>query len=193
MPDGDAVVAVANRLRGARPWAAVVRTLDAHPPDHASFAANHAGGVPFTTVTLQPEGHATGLWPTHCVAGSPGAAALPGLAVEPADVVVAKGTHPRADSYSGFGDAHGGRYERTPLAAELTARGVRAVVVLGLATDFCVDATARDAAALGLRVLLPLDGCRGITPEGTAAAVERMARAGVEVFATAEDALAALR
>ncbi len=115
-------------------------------------------------------------WPAHCVAGSPGARFHPDLAVDLVDTVVSKGEH--AAAYSGFdGRTDDGR----PLGEVLAAAGVDAVDVVGLATDHCVRATALDAARAGLRTRVLLDLCAGVAPDTTAAALDELAGAGVEV------------
>ena len=113
-------------------------------------------------------------WPPHCVAGSPGAEFHPALDRSALDVVVSKGAHSAA--YSGFeGSTEDGR----TLAEVLT--GIDAVDVVGIATDYCVRATALDAVRAGLTVHVLLEWCAGVDPATTAAAVEELTAAGVEV------------
>jgi hypothetical protein len=100
------------------------------------------------------------MWPDHCVAGTRGAELVDGLPRDRLTAVFRKGQDPRVDSYSGFFD--NGRRGDTGLAAWLQGRGVRRLVVVGVATDYCVQYTARDAAALGFAVELWLPGCRGV-------------------------------
>lgn len=115
-------------------------------------------------------------WPPHCVAGTPGAAFHPDLDTASVDVVVSKGE--RSAAYSGFeGHTDDGR----ALADVLAEREIDQVDVCGLATDHCVRATALDAARLGLSVRVLGDLCAGVAPDTTAAALEEMAAAGVEV------------
>jgi len=124
-----------------------------------------------------------GPWPVHCVAGTWGADLHPALQVD--GPVVRKGVD-GGDGYSGFSvrDPVSGDVERTELGALIDAHGAGRVVVVGLAGDVCVAATALDAAALGHAVVVPLAATRMVelTPGDGAAAVARMREAGVEVI-----------
>ena len=102
----------------------------------------------------------------HCVQGSHGADFHPALARAPGDVVVRKGTVQLVDSYSGFGDAQHNAFERTELEALLRKGGATHVVVVGLALDWCVSYTCKDARRLGFETFVVLDCCRGINLEG---------------------------
>ena len=177
VPEGDAVVAVANRLMPKFPL--VVATQDSHPPEHQSFAANHAGKHPYERIDLH--GLPQVLWPVHCVSGSEGAAFHPQLQHAGIDAVFPKGTDPEIDSYSGFFD--NGQRKATGLADFLRERGATELYVLGLATDYCVKATALDAQRLGFRTHVVEDGCRavGLQPEDEALAKQALRDAGVSL------------
>lgn len=178
---GDAVVAPINRL--ASSFGTVVLTQDWHPVGHLSFAANHPGAEPFSTIQM-PYGTQV-LWPTHCVQGSPGAGFHPDLALDAADVVIRKGANPEIDSYSAFFEND--RKTATGLSGYLADRGVEEVWLAGLATDFCVGFSALDAARLGFRVVLVEDACRAIDLDGSLARMMgEMRAAGVEIRAAAE-------
>lgn len=175
VPDGDAVVPVVNVL--AHRFPLVVLTQDWHPADHSSFASQHRGRQVFDSIAM-PYGPQT-LWPDHCVMGSAGAALHPDLAVPQAQLVLRKGTHRAVDSYSAFLEAD--RVTRTGLDGYLAARGVRHVVICGLATDFCVAWTALDARRYGFATSVVEDACRGIDLDGSVArAWQEMAAAGVQ-------------
>lgn len=164
VPDGDAVIAVVNSLRATVAWDLVVLTQDSHPADHVSFASNHPAERPalFSTLTLPGIGPQK-MWPDHCVEGTPGWEFHPHLDRSPSDVVVKKGRVREVDSYSGFGDATPAKEkEKTELEALLRDAGVTDVFVVGLAADFCVSFTAKDAARLGFHVWLVADATRGI-------------------------------
>lgn len=156
VPDGDAVVAVANRLMEHADL--IVATQDWHPAEHGSFAANHPGRNPFELAELG--GLPQVLWPVHCVAWTGGAQFHPHLDTRRIHRVFPKGTDPAIDSYSGFFD--NGRRKATGLGDWLKSQGVDEVLVCGLATDYCVKATAIDAADLGYRTILVEDACRGV-------------------------------
>lgn len=182
VPDGAAVVAVANRLMPDFPL--VVATQDFHPPTHQSFAANHPGRREYEVIDL--DGLEQVLWPVHCVQNTAGAALHPALAREHIAAVFRKGTDPRIDSYSGFFD--NGHRRATGLGEYLKAQGVTDVVVMGLATDYCVKATALDAARLGFRTTVVEDGCRGVglRPTDVADALDTMKAAGVRICRSTE-------
>ncbi len=182
--DGDAVVAPIAALAPAFP--VVVATQDWHPPGHVSFASAHPGRRAFDTVAL-PQG-AQELWPDHCVRGTRGAALHPGLPDAAVTLVLRKGTRVDVDSYSGFRENVGpdGRRPTTGLGAWLKARGVRRVFLCGLARDFCVRASAVDAAAEGFEAVVLDDLTRPVFPERRGETDAVLARAGVRVARSAD-------
>jgi nicotinamidase/pyrazinamidase len=176
VPDGDAVVGLANRLLAAHPHA--VLTQDWHPPGHQSFASRHDSKQPFDSVEM-PYGLQT-LWPDHCVQGTAGADFHPQLETNRAQLVIRKGFRTAIDSYSAFFEND--RATPTGLHGYLQERGVQAVTLVGLAYDFCVFYSAMDARRLGYQVEVRADGCRAIDLDGSADAATRdMAAAGVVV------------
>jgi nicotinamidase/pyrazinamidase len=146
VPDAQDVTEPINRLAEGfnRAGATVIATKDWHPPAHCSFSPN------------------SGLWPIHCVQGSSGADLVSGLRTDVIDTIIHKGMSESADSYSGFRD-DGGR--RTGLSGLLRERGVTRVFVVGLALDFCVKATADDAADLGFETYIVTDLTRAVDPD----------------------------
>lgn len=181
VPDGDAVVPVINEL--AKRFANVILTQDWHTPDHASFASQHAGQQPFSTVTM-PYGTQV-LWPDHCVMGTEGAALHPGLSIPHAQLVIRKGFHRDVDSYSAFLEAD--RQTTTGLDGYLKSRGIGSVYVCGLATDYCVAWTALDARRYGLQAAVIEDASRGIDLQGSLArAWTEMEAAGVRRMKASE-------
>ena len=177
--DGDAVLPVANELLGdADRFDVRVLTQDWHPVDHMSFAVNNPGHEPYSVIEA-PYGPQV-LWPTHCVQGSPGAAFHPDMATDRADMIVRKGFRPSVDSYSAFFEND--QVTPTGLDGYLRARGVESLVMVGLATDFCVRWSAVDGAKLGYDVTVAIDGCRAIDLDGSLdQAMTEMASAGVTV------------
>lgn len=167
VPGGDEIIPVINSL--ARKFDVVVLTQDWHPAGHISFASSHAGKQPFDLVELDYGPQV--LWPDHCVQGTNGAEFHGHLDVPNAQAIVRKGYRPKIDSYSGFIEAD--RKAETGLAGYLRERGVTAVTIVGLATDFCVVWTALDARRQGFEVSVIEDACRGIdaptVPGGTLA------------------------
>ena len=175
---GDEIIPRINALLAE--YAVKVLTQDWHPLGHASFAANHPGAAPFSTIPM-PYG-AQVLWPSHCVQGTDGAAFHPALNTDAADLVLRKGFRAAIDSYSAFFDND--RATTTGLEGYLRARGVRDLVLVGLATDFCVAWSALDAARLGFGVTVLEDACRAIDLNGSlAAARDQMVAAGVRLVA----------
>ena len=174
--DGDAVVPVINRLQ--QDFDTVILTQDWHPADHQSFADNHAGAAPFSMIEM-PYGPQV-LWPAHCMQGTPGAAFNAGLETDRADLVIRKGFRPEIDSYSAFFENDHSTV--TGLAGYLRERGIGELTMAGLATDFCVRFSAVDAAKLGFKVRVVMEGCRAIDLDGSlAAAMEDMRDHGVEI------------
>lgn len=182
VPRGDEVVAVANSLMPR--FRRVLATQDWHPAGHKSFAASHPGRSPGELITLG--GAVQVLWPVHCVQGTRGAAFAAELQAERVDAVVHKGMDPEIDSYSGFFDNDHRR--ATGLEDRLRALGESELWVLGLATDYCVKATALDAVRLGFRTSLVVDGCRAVDLQAGdgARAIAEMQAAGVTLVTSGE-------
>ena len=182
VPDGDKVIAVANKLQPAFPW--VVATQDWHPANHGSFAASHPGRKVFEQIELN--GLPQTLWPVHCVQGTRGAELAPGLNRDRITNIFQKGTDAGIDSYSGLFD--NGHRRSTGLGEWLKARRVTEVFVCGLATDYCVKLTALDAAKMGFKTHFLEDASRGVNLEfdDVKNAIEEMKRAGVVVVHSAD-------
>ena len=173
---GDEIVAPINALLPEFPVR--VLTQDWHPAGHSSFATTHPGKGPFEMIEM-PYGPQV-LWPDHCIQGSDGAAFHKGLATDKADLVIRKGFRAEIDSYSAFFEND----HTTPTGLEgyLKTRGVDTVTLVGLATDFCVNYSAVDAAKCGFKVRVIESLTRAIDLEGSlAAARETMQGAGVEL------------
>lgn len=166
---GDATIPVANRLAAmfhAR-GLPVFLSRDWHPPDHCSF--RERGGP----------------WPTHCVAGSPGAAFTTALDVPPGACVVSKATETSREAYSAL--------DGTGLVEQLQRKGITRLWLCGLATDYCVRATTLDARRAGLEVVVVQDGVCAVDaePGDGARALATMAGAGASVVVSADVAAGA--
>lgn len=174
---GDEIIPYINRRM--MDFGAVVLAQDWHPQDHTSFAAQHEGRSPYDVVEM-PYGMQT-LWPEHCVQGSFGAQLHDGLNKNLADVIIRKGFNKDIDSYSVFFEND--RTTPTGLGGYLRERGITDVVLVGIATDFCVGFSALDAVSQGFKVTVELEGCRGIDIEGSVDnMVAQMRKAGVAVI-----------
>ncbi|MDR2957210.1 MAG: bifunctional nicotinamidase/pyrazinamidase [Coriobacteriales bacterium] len=177
---GDEIVAVANRLayQFVGSGDIVVATRDQHPANHGSFASS--AGVKVGDIG-QLGGVSQVFWPDHCVEGSPGAGFHPDLRLELIDQEFAKGTDKAIDSYSGFYDND--HQTSTGLAEYLREQDVKAVTIIGLATDYCVAATARDAQAEGFDTTVVAEGCRAvdINPGDGERALAELRKIGVKV------------
>lgn len=177
VPGGDEIVSPINALMSD--FDAVVLTQDWHPSGHSSFATSHAGKSPYEVIEM-PYGPQV-LWPDHCVQGSDGAAFHAGLDVDRADLIIRKGFRPEIDSYSAFFEND----QSTPTGLEgyLRTRGISELTLVGLATDFCVNFSAVDAARLGFKTNVRMDLCRAIDLEGSLAAAQSgMTQAGVTLL-----------
>ncbi|MEX0278131.1 MAG: bifunctional nicotinamidase/pyrazinamidase [Ruegeria sp.] len=173
VPGGDEVVAPINTMM--EEFDAVILTQDWHPAGHLSFASAHGGMSPFEMVEM-PYGPQV-LWPDHCVQGSRGAAFHPNLRTD-GDLILRKGFRGAIDSYSAFFEND--QTTPTGLKGYLDTRGIKALTLVGLATDFCVHYSAVDAARLGFDVTVRTDACRAIDMDGSlASAQQAMKDAGV--------------
>ncbi|MFK8082850.1 MAG: bifunctional nicotinamidase/pyrazinamidase [Granulosicoccus sp.] len=174
VPDAEAIMPIINSL--IPQFKHTVLTQDWHPQRHSSFASEHSGKQPFESITL-PYGEQT-LWPDHCVQGSHGAAFHPALNTDAARMIIRKGFRRTIDSYSAFFEND--RTTSLGLTGYLRECGVRRVVCVGLALDYCVRFSAIDARKEGFEASVMEDGCRGINADGSnAAARQAMQDAGV--------------
>lgn len=156
VPAGDEVIEPINVLLAGGGFDLVVATRDWHPPDHASFISQ--GGP----------------WPAHCVRDTPGAQISGAIDQGAIDVVIDKGTTRDAEGYSAF--------ESQELRELIRERGLEQLTVAGLATDYCVKHTARDALRDGLRVRIPTAAVRGIDADGSRRALSELFDAGSQLL-----------
>lgn len=165
VPDGDEIAEPVKRLAGE--FEHVLATRDWHPPDHASF---------------ETEG---GPWPVHCVQGTHGAELHPAMRDIEVEAIVDVGVEREDEGYSGF--------EKSKLANLLRERGVQEVAVVGLATDYCVRASAIDACREGFDTTVVTDAIRAVevNPGDGERALEDMREAGAKLATSRELAAAA--
>ena len=169
---GDEIADAINAIADHFPL--VIATRDWHPPDHGSFVGVEVD--PAKWKGIDPPG----IWPVHCVAGTPGAELHAALDRSKLDLVVDKAQDPNTQGYSAF---HGG-----DLAQALRERGVDHVYIAGLATDYCVKNTVLDAVKEGLEVTVVADAVRGIevNPGDIERAFEEMRAAGATTTTSRE-------
>ncbi len=182
MESGDEVVPVINLIMPA--FSCIVATQDWHPPGHVSFASSHPGRKSLDVVDA--DGIAQVLWPDHCVQGSRGAELHPRLGQARIGLLLRKGMRRGLDSYSAFFEND--HRTDTGLRHYLKGMKLRELFICGLATDYCVFASARDARKLGFRVTLVRDACRGVDfPKGSIEkAIAEMRKAGVRIRESSE-------
>lgn len=160
VPEGNQVVQPLNHVLSVfkAHHLPVYATRDWHPLQHCSF--RDQGGP----------------WPPHCVAGTFGSEFYKDLNLPQEVEVISKATSLKTDAYSGF--------EGTDLAQRLKSKGIERVIVGGLATDYCVVNTVRDALKLGFQVFVMEDCIRAVNvqPEDGARAVEEMVLMGASLI-----------
>jgi nicotinamidase/pyrazinamidase len=139
----------------------IYATQDWHPANHVSFFTHHEGKRVFEVIKLQGKDQV--LWPSHCVQNTPGAEIL--LDKKLFKAVVKKGMDVQYDSYSGFQDDGGKKTE-----------------IYGIATDYCVMATALDAVAARYKVILIKNLCRGVDPDTSQKAIDEMKAKGIVIL-----------
>ncbi|MBP2166918.1 nicotinamidase/pyrazinamidase [Erwinia toletana] len=175
--DGDATIAVANRLASEfrQRGDTVIASQDWHPADHGSFAS--VAGQPAFTAGMLNELPQT-WWPDHCIQGTAGAEFHPQLDVSLIQGVFHKGQDAAIDSYSAFFD--NGYRHKTALDKWLSRREIQSLLIIGLATDYCVKFSVLDALKLGYQVEVLREGCRGVNlqPDDSEQAFAAMAAAG---------------
>ena len=167
-PAGALEVAGGNEIisdinREMKKYDCVVLTQDWHPKGHSSFAISHEGKNPLDVVEM-PYGDQV-LWPEHCVQGSRGAEFHCELDTDRANAVIRKGSNPLVDSYSAFFEND--RTTATGLDGYFKSLGIEKINLVGLATDFCVNYSAQDAAKLGYNVSVFEGMCRAIDLNGS--------------------------
>lgn len=184
VPQGDAIIpCVTELMQRTDRYELIVAVQDWHPPDHGSFASSHPGAAPFQMGELA--GLPQMLWPDHCVQGSPGARLHEQIRETLTEItrggafsiIIQKGQDRRVDSYSAFFD--NARRHDTGLDRALKSYGITDVDIVGLAFDYCVRSTALDAASLGYRTRVMMNGTRAIDAAGIDQVVNELEAAGI--------------
>ena len=182
VPRGDEVVAPINKLMRLS-FECIIATKDFHSPNHCSFASRWQKKIG-EKITVQ--GIEQILWPDHCVQGTKGSEFHPDLDVSKVGYLVLKGQDPEVDSYSAFFDNK--RTSSTGLEVYLRQKDIQKLVIAGLATNFCVLYSVRDALQLGFVVVVITDACRGIetAPGAIGQAYAEMAALGATLVTSQE-------
>ena len=178
VPGGDEIIPIINELQTS--FSLVVATQDWHPEGHKSFASSHAGNKVFDRISLH--GLDQVLWPDHCIQGTFGAELHKDLNQNRVEAIFRKGMDPDIDSYSGFYD--NGHKKSTGLAGYLRERKVRKVYIAGLASDYCVFFTAKDAIKENFETYLIEDASRPIDPGGFMGAKDEILASGGHIIIT---------
>ena len=177
VPGGDEIISHINQEMTKYDY--IILTQDWHPKGHSSFATSHNGANPLDVIEM-PYGDQV-LWPDHCVQGSYGAEFHSELNTARANAVIRKGSNPLVDSYSAFFEND--RKTPTGLNGYFRSLEIEKVNLVGLATDFCVNYSAQDAAKLGYKVSVFEKMCRSIDINGSLAlARTEMRECGVELI-----------
>jgi nicotinamidase/pyrazinamidase len=157
VPGAHQIIPLVNQLQNQ--FEMVVATQDWHPADHGSFASNHTGQKPFEIIDLY--GLEQVLWPDHCIQKSRGAEFHPELNTNKIQAIFRKGMDAKIDSYSGFYD--NGHKKQTGLGGYLRGMDVQHLFFCGLAADYCVYYSIKDALAEGFKCSLFVDAVRAIS------------------------------
>ena len=190
VPEGDSILPfVIDLMRTGVHYDLIVVTQDWHPEGHGSFASSHPGTEPFQLGALS--GLPQMLWPDHCIQEMDGArlsAKIEEVLAEIAGkgrqfIIVKKGQDRDLDSYSAFFD--NARRRDTGLQSTLAEHGITEVDVVGLAFDYCVKATALDAASLGFQTRVLMQGTRSVEPASEAQVLSELSKAGIVCVAEA--------
>ena len=180
VPQGDEIVPTVNKIQ--EKFDLVVATQDWHPANHLSFASNHKKKKPFEVIDLF--GLSQVLWPDHCIQESAGAEFSNQLSTANISAIFRKGMDRQVDSYSGFFD--NGHKHSTGLSAYLSGKKVKEVYVCGLAADYCVFYTAKDAVKEGFKTFYITDATKAISEESYQLAIEQLQSVNVR-FITSEE------
>lgn len=182
VPDGDAVISLANQLQSF--FDLIVATQDWHPLHHISFASSHSGKQPGDIIWVDHIKQE--LWPDHCIQHSAGAEFHAQLDTQKIDKIIYKGSDPQVDSYSAFFDNE--HLRETGLEQYLHEQGIVDIYLLGLAIDYCVKYSCRDAVKLGFKTTVIVDACRGVElkPGDVSLALQEMRDEGVGLITSDE-------
>lgn len=182
VPEGDEIIETVNKLQYHNEFDLVVGTQDWHPADHGSFASQYEDKKPLDKTTLG--GLDQILWPDHCVQGTKGAQFPDQLDTRKMEAIFRKGMEKDIDTYSAFFD--NGHKKDTGLAGYLHARNIDHVYIVGLAGDFCVNFSIRDALNEGFKVTLIKDCTRPINKNEFEKVLQELSELGTEIIGSGD-------
>jgi nicotinamidase/pyrazinamidase len=192
--EADFAIAAINKLRFI--CFGIIDTFisqDFHPENHMSFSSTHnKKNYEKTKLNLEMEDGSKidveqVLWPKHCVQNTKGSEFHPDLIVIKQDKIIQKGTKPNVESYSAFGDEFGGKYEKTDLNKWLKNKKITDIILVGVATDYCVYNTALDSIRNGYKVHLILSCTRGVDKDTTEKALEDLTSKGAKFYKSVDE------
>jgi nicotinamidase/pyrazinamidase len=176
VPGGDKIIPVVNQIQNN--FSLIIATQDWHPANHISFASNHQNRNPFEKINLDDLEQV--LWPDHCVQGSSGADFHPALKMDYVEAIFRKGMDPNIDSYSGFYDNR--HKKNTGLAGYLRERKATELYFCGLAADYCVYFSIKDAITEGFSTALIEDATRPIDRDGFEIIKQELIQKGCKII-----------
>ncbi len=179
--EGNEIVSVINNIQ--KKFSVKILTQDWHPENHKSFASNHSGKDPFSSINMSYGLQI--LWPDHCIQDTLGADFHSDLITKNSDLIIRKGFRPDIDSYSAFFEND--KSTPTGLEGYLKTRGIKTIYLCGLALDFCVYFSAIDGAKLGFQVFVIKDACRAIDLDGSLEnSLKEMNAVGVKLISSSK-------
>lgn len=174
--DGDKIIPIINTIQDQ--FDLIIATQDWHPSNHKSFASQHPDNDLFDLINLS--GIPQVLWPDHCVQGTKGAEFTAEWDTTKVATIFRKGMNVEVDSYSGFYD-NDHQYS-TGLLGFLKDKRVTELYVCGLAAEFCVYFSAKDAQEAGIKTFFLNFATKPITEDGLSQAIKEMESLGITIL-----------
>ncbi|MEC4116437.1 bifunctional nicotinamidase/pyrazinamidase [Myroides phaeus] len=179
--DGDKIIDVINDIQPN--FDLIVATQDWHPANHKSFAVQHPTHQLFDVIDLNSIPQV--LWPEHCVQGTKGAEFTSAWDNNKVAAIFRKGMNVEVDSYSGFYDNN--KLSNTGLLGYLNDKNITELYICGLAAEFCVFFTAKDAKEAGIETYFLDFATKPITAEGLVQAKATMQELGINIIEDKKD------
>ena len=192
--NSEEIIAPINKLRFVcDDYMETFLSQDYHNKNHMSFASTH-NATEYEKKILELEmpdksviNVTQDMWPNHCVEGTKGVNLHSDLIITSNDKFFKKGTITNVESYSAFGDEFNAKYENTGLNKWLTNKNITDIILVGVATDFCVYNTALDSIQLGYKVHLILSCVRGVKEDTTKSALDDLKSKGTILYDSVDE------